>query len=140
MGRIGKKLRMKRFKQALRDIARNKAVTRVFDQIERADDSPKRNSESDFAFYNRSSRAAIAQVRALIEDCVSRYPEKEVYELSTRLRSDNDQSFQSAIFELILHDMLLRQGFTLIPHPKLPNGSSKRPDFLVTDSDGNPFI
>ena len=86
MGRIGKKLKMKRFKQALRDIARNKAVTRVFDQIERIDDSPKRNSESDFAFYNRSSRVAIAQVRALIEDCVSRYPEKEVYELTKRLR------------------------------------------------------
>lgn len=139
LGRIGKKLKMKRFKQALRDIARNKAVTRLFDQIERTDDSPKRNSESDFAFYNRSSIVAVAQVRALMEDCVSRYPEKEVYELTKRLRSDNDQSFQSAIFELILHDMLFRQGFTLIPHPKLPNGSSKRPDFLVTDSDGNTF-
>lgn len=137
--RIGKRLRMKRFKQGLREIFRKKAVTRVFDQIERTDDSPKRNSESDFAFYNRSSRAEIAEVRALIEDCVSRYPEEEIYELCTRLRSDNDQSFQSAIFELILHDMLFRQGFTLIPHPKLPNGSSKRPDFLVTDSDGNTF-
>jgi hypothetical protein len=59
MGRIGKKLKIKTFKQALRDFARNKAVTRVLDQIERADDSPKRNSESDYAFYNRSSRVAV---------------------------------------------------------------------------------
>lgn len=139
MGRIGKKLKMKRFKQALKDIAKNKAVMRVFDQIERNDGSPKRNSESDFAFYNRSSRDAFFQVRALIEYCVSRYPGSEVDELVARLRSNNDQLFQSAIFELVLHDMLLRQGFTLEPHPKLSNGSKKRPDFLVIDREGDKF-
>lgn len=139
MGRIGKNLKMKRFKQAFLDIVKNKKTAWVFDQFERTDYSPKRNNESNFAFYNRSSRAAFVRVRALIEDCVSRYPEQEINELLARLRSNDDQLFQSVIFELVLHDMLIRQGFTLEPHPALPNGSSKRPDFLVTDQDGVSF-
>jgi len=35
MGRVGKKLKMIRFKQAMRDIAKNKAGSRVFDLVQK---------------------------------------------------------------------------------------------------------
>ncbi len=139
MARIGKKLKMKRFKQAICDIRRNRLPPRVFDLTHRTDESPMKNRETDFAFYNRSCRAEITRVRKFIEDSLSNYPKSELNDLISRVRSGDNQLFRSAIFELILHESLLRQGFTLEPHPELLNGSLKRPDFLVTDRDGNQF-
>lgn len=48
-------------------------------------------------------------------------------------------AFRSGLFELLLHEYLLRNGFSLTPHPALPNGSAKRPDFLVVGPDGAHF-
>jgi hypothetical protein len=103
----------------------------VFDKIQRIDGSPKRNQESNFKFYNRSSWAEISRVRELIENFVSHYPKKEVEELIARIRSGNDTHFKSATFELFLHQALIKKGFKLSPHPSLPNGNGSRPDFLV---------
>ena len=103
MGRVGKKLKMIRFKQAMRDIAKNKALGRIFDQNQRSDASPMRNNESDFEFHNRSSRPEFSRVRALIEEFASHYPKDEVGELITRIRSGDNRHFLSATFELILH-------------------------------------
>ena len=139
MGRIGKKLKMARFKQAMRDIAKNKAIGKVFDPVQRTDDAPKRNTESDFGFYNRSARPEFARVRTLLEECIQHYPNNEVNELIARIRSGDNTHFQSATFELVLHELLRRRGFQLSPHPTLPNGNSSKPDFLVKDEDGEEF-
>ena len=111
----------------------------VFDSIQRSDDSPKKNIESYFQFYNRSSRKEIDRVRVLIEDFISRFPKKEVKELIDRIHSGDDIHFKSATFELFLHEALLRQNFKLTPHPTLPNENRSKPDFLVRGTDGAEF-
>lgn len=111
----------------------------TFDSIQRNDDTHKKNGESSFQFYNRSSRPEIGRVRRLIEDFISRYPDDEVEELIARIRSGDDTNFKSATFELFLHEGLLRKGFKLSAHPDLPNGSGKKPDFLVKCPDGCEF-
>lgn len=103
------------------------------------DANPKRNREGAFAFMDRSAKPEIERVRTFLEACAYKYPSGEVTELIARIRSGNDTNFKSATFELILHAGLSRIGFKLQPHPELPNGSPKRPDFFVTAPDGSGF-
>ena len=138
MGRVGRKKRMKAFRKSL-GIGFNIAAPKVFDSVKRTDDSPKQNTESDFIFYNRSARTEIEKIRNFIEDCVKNYPRTEQKEIISRLRSGDDVHFRSACFELFIYEVLRRQGFTLTPHPELPNGSPYRPDFLVSDTEGRCF-
>ena len=50
MGRVGKKLKMIRFKQAMRDIAINKAGSRVFDLVQRSDATPTVSDELELTW------------------------------------------------------------------------------------------
>lgn len=136
MGKVGRKKKMKALRKTL---GVGVDTPRVFDNLKRTDDTPKRNIESDFVFYNRSARAEIKQVREVIEECAKNYPREELEELISRLRSGDDVHFRSASFELFLHEALIKQGFTLTPHPELPNGSPYKPDFLVADTNGHCF-
>ncbi|NWJ62842.1 hypothetical protein HX770_00185 [Vibrio parahaemolyticus] len=138
MGRIGRKTKMRAFKKSL-GIGLNIPTPKVFDSVKRTDDSPKRNTESDFIFYNRSARPEIAIIRDIIEDHIKNYPQEEIKELISRFQSGDDVHFRSASFELFLHEALIRLGFTLTPHPELSNGSPYKPDFLVSDPDGHCF-
>jgi hypothetical protein len=108
----------------------------LFTEITRTDHTPRRATENDFLFLDRCAWPAAEKVRALLEGCLANYPEVEKGELISRLRSGDFRHFASGTFELILHEYLLRLGFSLTPHPELPNGSAKRPDFLVTSPDG----
>lgn len=140
MGRIGKKLRMRRFKQSLEDIQRRKQDRiSIFDDSERTDPSPKAAIESEFHFFNRSSRVEFQRVRDLISGLVRQYPNEEIYEIVARIRSGDDTAFRSSVFELVLHETLHRRGFRLTVHPELPNGRQTRPDFLVEAPNGESF-
>lgn len=108
----------------------------IFDDFERTDASPKLNIETDFEFLNRSARAEMQRARNFLENLASEYPDPS--DLINRLRSNNN-NFRSAEFELLIFSMLRKQGFILTPHPKLPNGSSSHPDFLVSTPTGNDF-
>lgn len=110
--------------------------TMLFADIQRTDSSPKRATESDFAFLNRSSYMPIGVVRQLMDECLANYPAGEAKELIERIQCGDDRHFASATFELFIHEYLLRLGMKLTPHPELPNGSTKRPDFLVECPDG----
>lgn len=109
----------------------------IFDDIERADPSPKLNIESDFSFLNRSSREEMGNARHFLEKLISEYPEPE--DLIGRFRSGNNNHFRSAEFELLLFSYLKKQGFQLYPHPQLDNGLSSGPDFLVESPSGEQF-
>tara|TARA_B100002003_G_scaffold249052_1_gene284350 strand:+ start:836 stop:2077 length:1242 start_codon:yes stop_codon:yes gene_type:complete len=138
MGRVGRKKRMKAFRKSL-GVGFNTPAPIVFDGVKRTDNSPKRNTEGDFFFYNRSARTEIDRIRNFIEACVKNYPHTEQKEIISRLRSGDDVHFRSACFEVFLYEALSRQGFTLTPHPELPNGSPYRPDFIVSDTEGRCF-
>lgn len=111
----------------------------IFSPIDRSDASAQLSSESEFQFLDRSSRPEIGIVRCLLEDLVAQYPSDERIELIKRIQSGNDTNFNSAVFELILYSALTKLGYNLQPHPILSNGSTKRPDFLVTTQDGSQF-
>ena len=54
-------------------------------------------------------------------------------------RSRTDLQHLGAFFELYLHELMLRLGCTLSFHPVV-TGTTKRPDYLVTDPYGNEFF
>lgn len=108
----------------------------IFSAITRSDHAPKRANESNFGFLDRCAWQTADKVRALLEGCLENYPEAEKVDLVSRIQSGDPRHFASGTFELLLHEYLLRLGFSLTLHPQLSNGSKKRPDFLVTTSNG----
>jgi len=111
----------------------------IFTEYERTDDGPKKMSESDFAFLDRSPRPEIAAVRSFVVQLLEAYPHDGVAEMVARVRSGDDVAFRSAGFELLIYDFLTRLGFKLQPHPVLKNGSERKPDFHVIAPDGSEF-
>ena len=116
-------------------VLRSRLNAMIFDERERDDHSPGQHGESTFSFFNRCGDPAINAVRELLEDWVSRYPSagpdpSARAELISRFRSKDNTEFQSAFWELHLHESLTRAGYELAPHPETTSG--RRPDFLAT--------
>lgn len=107
----------------------------LFGDERRTDEQWMGFSESEYSYLKRSNSVVAHNVRKLLETCLEMYPQTEQFDLIRRIRSK--RGYNSATFELILHEWLRRQGFTLRPHPTLPNGKSTHPDFLVTCPDGS---
>lgn len=111
----------------------------LFSQKNRTDSDPKKALETEFGFLDRCSWESVGRVRAFIYQCIENYPASERAELIARIRSGDDRHFNSATFELFLHEYLQKQGFLLTPHPELPGNESSRPDFKVECPDGHAF-
>lgn len=110
----------------------------AFDDIPRDGEEPADHLIGRFDYLNASGRPEAAKVRALIDQWLADYPATHRSDLVHRLRSRDDTSHLSATFELMLHALLRRQGFTIVEvEPQLPNG--KAPDFLVEAPDGRRF-
>ena len=107
----------------------------VFDQVQRYPDEGALYAEPTFDYLNRSGRPEMERTRNLIEEWFSRYPPEHQEELRSRLRADNVQH-GSAVFELTLHELAIRDGLRPVIHPSVP-GTDKRPDFLIRDRDGS---
>lgn len=102
----------------------------LFDQIQRDFKGPRGHVEPYFSYLNRSTRSSSERIRILLEEWFSRYPADAKDELRTRFCSLDNLQHQSAFFELYLHELLLRLGFTVQAHPEL-NGRPTHPEFLV---------
>ena len=111
----------------------------IFSKKARTDTSPKSYSESTYSYLNRSARPEYDRIRTLIEGWCGHVPDDERHEFVQRITSGDDLAFHSAFLELYTHELLLATGHSVTFHPQLP-GTSKRPDFLVTDGDGNEAI
>lgn len=111
-------------------------VDTVFDRLVKRDgDQGKLHSESDFSFINRSADVAMAGAREVIESWFARYPPEHRFDLRNRLREGD---FNSAFFELYLHEMLVRMDYSLtIEAPAGTKGRS--PDFHVRGEDRADF-
>jgi len=104
---------------------------RLFDEVERIDDSAMGFAEPEFAFLNRCSRPEWKIIREELETWFSRYPSDAQGEFLSRFRSDNNNNFRSAFFELFLHELLLNLDCSVEIHPQLGPGTTRSPDFLV---------
>jgi hypothetical protein len=107
---------------------------RLFDDLGKTVPGPSSRGESLFQYYNRSNRVEIARVRALFEDWFRRYPARNKGSLRDRLR----RSDESAFFELLLHEVLIRLGCHAQIHPRLRHVETK-PDFLAETSASERF-
>ena len=112
---------------------------KLFDDVERHDMRPAQNSEAEFNFQNRSTRAEVNRLRGMLEEWFSHYPDSEKPELRARFRSSIDSQHQAASFELFLHELLLRLGYHITLHPKVPGKTTKSPDFLAEASSNDRF-
>lgn len=101
---------------------------RLFEGFDRTDLDFKKHSENSFAFLNRSGRPEFERVRDFLEACFEHYPDGEKPELKSRFISSTE--YDSAQFELLLHELLLRLGYKIEIHPEIA-GTNKHPDFLV---------
>ncbi len=111
---------------------------RLFDQIQRTDHESARYAEPAYIYMNRTARGEFEEVRKRLELWFSHYPASEQSELRARFRSDINSQHQSALFELLLHEILVAFGCKITLHPTLPN-TTKTPDFLVEPLNSNPF-
>jgi hypothetical protein len=98
----------------------------LFSSFERTEPEPSRQSESTFEFLDRCKSEAVEKVRAEIERWLANYPNAHRDELEIRLRDD----FKSPFFEVLLHELLIRQGFKITVHPSIGT-RGKYPDFAV---------
>lgn len=110
----------------------------LFDTLDRQMDHGKRPDQGDFEYLNLSGRPEAARVRDFIEACLRSYPAEHRPEIVARLKA-SDLQFASATFELFLNRLFSLLNWTVTVHPELPNGSPKRPDFLVHTPEGGAF-
>lgn len=103
------------------------AMMGIFDDVPRAYKGPARYGENRFSFINRSGRATVGAVRKVLEEWFTRYPNAAQPLLRRRFRHE----FDSAFFELFIHEWLLRARAQVQVHPEVPN-STRKPDFLAS--------
>lgn len=99
----------------------------LFSDSERTDAGPASHSEDSFAYHNRSARVGAVNIRSLLQEWFDQYPSAEQVEL-TRLFCTN---FESAFFELFLHQTMIKLGIDVHVHPALPPPIVTSPDFQM---------
>ncbi len=111
----------------------------LFEEKDRTYPGFKTYIEGDFEYLDRSARKEARKVREFLNEWIASFPESETDELVSRIKSGDKRAFDSATFEIVLFAIISRLGGALAVHPKLDNGSDKRPDFLVQLPNGEEF-
>lgn len=108
---------------------------RLFDQFVRSEHRPASNSETSYEFWNRSAWPACENIRGVLERWFASYPASHQVDLHARFR-ERDQNHAAALFELYLHQVLMRLGLSPEVHPE-PGSGKGRPDFAVAGAGGS---
>lgn len=111
----------------------------IFDDLVRTDRTPRKPNEAEYGFLNRSSESVFTGTRQLLQEWVGRYPSSDRNSLIRSMQSPNDHEFESAFWELYLHEAYRCAGYRLTVHPNV-SGSSKHPDFLVENDDSRFYL
>lgn len=90
--------------------------TIIFNRRLSADYKYGRNRGSDYDFLNRSPRPGVERIRKLIEYWFSHIPDSEKDRVASSLRSKDNFTHSSALFELYCHELLLKHGFSVSMH------------------------
>lgn len=110
-------------------------MEKLFEDKKRVDLEYAKHQHNTYEFYNNSAIEKFAIARNRLNDWFSKYPDNH----KKQLKRDFQSSFDSAFFELFIHELFLRQGFSLTVHPTVPN-SAKNPDFLAKKGDLEIYI
>jgi hypothetical protein len=110
----------------------------LFSRGMRSDGDPRRPGESPFDFLDRVRQPYFEREREWYEDAFSSYPSgADRGDLRARFRRGDDLQHGAAAWELHVHEMWRRLGWTLSPHPETLDG--RRLDFLA-ERDGEQFL
>jgi hypothetical protein len=105
----------------------------LFQDKPRDDPEKKRDAEWTYKFLDRVDDPVFGRVRATLNAWFDRFAKRQdqgaVADLRGRLRAKRALQFDSAFWELYLHEVHARLGFEIVVHP--PGPRSTRPDFLV---------
>lgn len=102
-------------------------------------DGAKMSKHSSFEYLEGSTRPVMEEVRSKVGQWWDNFPPSEKQNIKRRLMADQ-VSFSSAMFELVVHETLIRAGHTVAEvEPKIV-GTSKRPDFKMRDPAGQEYI
>lgn len=102
----------------------------LFDDIERDELQTGTRFVSLFRDINYYDWAGADKARNRLESWFEKYPDPHKTDLRARFRSGDDYNHEAAFFEVFLHELLIRLGFSLTVHPEIPD-TEDRPDFLA---------
>ena len=113
---------------------------KLFDDMERTDESPMKYQESLFDYMNRSTWQEYSHMRSLLESWFDKYKEslgeESHNDLCRRFRGNNT-NHTGAVFELFIHEFLTRLGCNVEVEPSV---SGQQPDFLVHHGDTSFYV
>lgn len=110
-------------------------TVQLFEETPRTFMGPGLSSESTLAYLDRSARTDAASARQYLEHLFAVYPPEKKAAFKKRLHDE----FESAFFELFIHDLLRSNGAAVVLHPKVSEKST-RPDFLARFPSGDQLI
>jgi len=106
----------------------------LFPARHREDSGIQRANEWTYKFLDRVDDPVFARVRDLLNAWFERFARHQeigaTNDLRGRLRAKQSLQFESAFWELYLHELHLRLGFDIEVHP--PGPRTTHPDFLLT--------
>ena len=103
---------------------------KLFDEMDRDYTGPALYAEPIFNYLNRCARLECKRIHNLLEQWFKNFPSEFQDELRTRFRSKDDRQHLAAFFELYLHELLSKSGFSVEIHPLVSNKAT-HPDFKV---------
>jgi hypothetical protein len=108
----------------------------LFDDIERNYHGYRGETESEFAFINRSAKPLFSRTRELLQgwfdDVKANGDDKK--DLKARFRSDDEKPHVAAFFELYCHALLRYQSYDVEVHQSADETTSRVPDFCASRS------
>jgi len=110
----------------------------LFDIGTRTEMRFKGHNEPEFTYLNQSARPSVCALRAMLEEWFQHFPRTSQPDLRSRFRDSSNNQHSGAFFELYVHELLIRLGYTVIVHPILADVST-HPDFLARHVDGSEF-
>jgi hypothetical protein len=111
----------------------------LFDDHQRDDEDYRRPNETTYAFLDRVSRPEFAGPRGMLNAWFDRWPADHREQLRARLMGKQPSDFDGAFWELYLHEIHARLGFTITIEPEIPDVPT-RPDFLMEREDGTSYL
>ncbi len=93
-----------------------------------------KSTRSDYDSLATSTITEYIAIRNMLEDWFTLFPSQGKKDLKGRFQSSNSISFQSAFFELILHELHLKLNAKVTLHKETETEKTTVPDFYIVDS------
>lgn len=102
-----------------------------FDSFERVNSGFKKYVTPYFKFLNESAQKKPTEIRKILDNWFSFYPNSNSREFKQCFRSVNNIDHKSVFFELFIFTIFRNLGFKIEVHPTLDNKIATKPDFRV---------